>query len=69
MRTDREENLVGLGFLFVSYIKSFPTHENIFPVGKSGPLNATFNPIFLGLSWPWVGDEFVGLFIDIGNSS
>ena len=28
---------------------------------KSGP-NATFNLIFLGLGWPWVG-EFVGFII------
>ena len=56
------ENLVGLGFLWsVSYIKSIPTHEKIFAVGKSGP-NATFNLIFLGLGWPRVG-EFDGFFI------
>ena len=39
-------------------MKPIPTHEKIFAVGKSGP-NATFNLIFLGLGWPWVG-EFVG---------
>ena len=56
------ENLVGLGFLeSVSYIEPIPTHENLFAVGKSGP-TATFNLIFLGLRWPWVG-EFVGFFI------
>ena len=59
------ETLVGLGFLWsVSYIKSIPTHEKLFAVGKSGP-NATFSLIFLGLGWPWVGD-FVG-FITILN--
>ena len=30
-------------------------------MGKSGP-NATFNLIFRGLGWPWVG-EFVGFII------
>ena len=56
------ENLVGLDFLYsVSYINPIPTHEKIFTVQKSGP-NATFNLIFLGLSWPWVG-EFVGFII------
>ena len=52
------DNLVGLGFSSVSYIKPILTHEKLFAVGKSGP-NATFNLIFLGLGWPWVG-EFVG---------
>ena len=33
----------------------------IFAVGKSGP-NATFNLIFHGLGWPWVGG-FVGFII------
>ena len=48
------ENLVGFGFLYsVSYIKSIPTHEILFAVGKSGP-NATFDLIFLGLGWSWV---------------
>ena len=43
------ENLFGLGFLqSVSYIKSIPTHEKLFAVGKRGP-NATFNLIFLGV--------------------
>ena len=56
------ENSVGLGFLYsVSYIKPIPTHEKVLAVGKSGPV-ATFNLIFLGLGWPWVG-EFVGLII------
>ena len=56
------DNLVGLGFLYsVSYVKSFPTHEKIIAVGKSGP-NATFTVFFLGLGWPWVG-EFVGFII------
>ena len=47
--------------LFLSHIKSIPTHEKIVAVGKSGP-NATSNLIFLGLGWPWVG-EFVGFMI------
>ena len=56
------ENLVGLGFLqSVSQIKQIPTHEKVFAVGKRG-LNATFNLIFLGLGWPWVG-KFVGFII------
>ena len=58
------ENLVGLGFLYsVFYIKSIPTHDKSFAVGKSGP-NATFDLILLGLGlgWPWVGD-FVGFII------
>ena len=56
------ENLVRLAFLQpVSYIKHIPTHEKLFAAGKSGP-NATFNPSFLGLGWPWVG-EFVGFII------
>ena len=42
----------------VSYIKSIPTHEKIFAVGKSGP-NAAFNLIFLGLGWPWMGSSAV----------
>ena len=37
------------------------THEKLISVGKSGP-NAIFNPIFIGLGWPWVG-EFVGFII------
>ena len=54
-----EENLVGLGLLWsVSYVKPIPSHEKIFAVGKSGSY-ATFNLVFLGLGWPWVG-EFVG---------
>ena len=55
-------NLGGLGFLqSVFYINSIPTHEKAFAVGKSGP-NTTFNLIFFGLGWPWVG-EFVGSII------
>ena len=47
-------------FLVVCFLyKPIPTHEKIFAVGKSGGRNATFNLIFLGLGWPWVG-EFVG---------
>ena len=45
-----------------SYIKLIPIHEKIFAVGKSGPSNATFNLVSLGLGWPWVG-EFVGFII------
>ena len=56
------DNFAGLGFLqSVSYIKSIPTHDKIFAVGKSGP-TATFNLNFLGLGWPWVG-ESVGFII------
>ena len=51
------KTLVLLGFLWsVSYIKSFPSHEKLFAVGKKSAPNATFNPIFLGSGWPWVGD-------------
>ena len=52
------ENLVGLGFLkSVSYIKSIPTHEKLFALGKSGPdaTNATFTLIFFFLGLGWVG--------------
>ena len=56
------ENLVGLGFLWsASYRKPIPTHEKLFAEGKTAS-NATFNLIFLGLGWPWVG-EFVGFII------
>ena len=58
------ESLVGLGFMWsVFYIKPMPTHEKIFLLWKkkSGPI-ATFNQIFLGFGWPWVG-EFVGFII------
>ena len=49
------ENLAGLGFLYsVSYMKSIPTHEKLFAVGKSDP-NATANLIVswvrLALGW------------------
>ena len=55
------DNFAGLGFLqSVSYIKSIPTHDKIFAVGKSGP-TATFNLNFLGLGWPC--REFVGFMI------
>ena len=54
--------MIGLGFLHsISYIKSILSHEKVFAVGKSGP-NATFNLIFPGLGWPWVG-EFDGFII------
>ena len=44
------ENLVGLGFLqSVSYIKSIPTHEISFAVGKSVP-KCHFKP-----NYSWVG--------------
>ena len=49
--------MVELGFL-QSVLTPIPTHEKSFAVGKSGPI-ATFNLIFLGLGWPWVGG-FVG---------
>ena len=50
------ENLFGLGFLqSVSYIKPIPAHEKIFAVEKKSGPNATFEPIFLGFGWPWVG--------------
>ena len=42
-------------------MKSIPPHENVFAVGKSGPI-ASFNLIFIRLGWPWVG-EFVGFII------
>ena len=54
-------NVVGLGFLYVSYIKSIPTHEKILAVGKSGPI-ATFDLIVIGLGLFWVG-EFDGFSI------
>ena len=50
-----------VGFFVVCCIKSIPTHENIFAVGKKWP-NVTFSLFFLGLGWPWVG-EFVGFII------
>ena len=66
------ENSVGLGFLYsVTSIKPILTHEKIFGCGKkwpkchkSGP-NATFNPAFLGLGWPWDGefDSFIITFL------
>ena len=53
------DNLVGLGLLLsVSHIQPIPTHEKLLAVGKRGP-KATFNLLFLGLGWPWVG-ELVG---------
>ena len=56
------DDLVGSGSLYsVSYIKSIPTYEKLFAVGKGGP-NATFDLFFLGLGWPWVG-KFVGFMI------
>ena len=56
------ENLFGLGFLCsVSDVKPILTHEKLSSLGKSGP-NGTFNLIFLGLGWPWVG-EFVGFIL------
>ena len=58
------ENLVGmvigcfrriwLGQVSCS-IKPILTHDKWFAVGKIGP-NATFNRIFVGLGWPWVGE-------------
>ena len=46
----------------VSYIKSIPTHEKLFAVGKSGPKCHFLAYFFLGLGWPRVG-EFVGFTI------
>ena len=46
----------------VSYIKPILTHEKIFAVGKKWPKMPLFNPFFLGLGWPWVG-EFVGFIV------
>ena len=44
-------NFVGLGFLqSVSFVKSIPTPEKLFAVGKNGPI-ATFNLFFLGLGY------------------
>ena len=44
-----------VGFLVACFLyKPIPTHEKVFAVGKRG-INATFNLIFLGLGWPWVG--------------
>ena len=44
------EDLIGLGFLWsFSYIKSIPTHEKLFAVGKKSGLNATFDLILLGV--------------------
>ena len=34
-------------------MKPIPTHGTLFAEGKSGP-NASFDLVFLGLSWPWV---------------
>ena len=54
---------LGWGFLVVCFL--YKTNPNppkkTNPVGKSGP-NATFNLIFLGLGWSWVG-EFDGFTI------
>ena len=47
-------------FQFFTKKQSQPTKNYVLWV-KSGP-NATFTQIFLGLSWPWVG-EFVGFII------
>ena len=58
-------NFGWVGFLvvcFVSYIKSTPTHEKVFAVGKSGP-NAAFN-LFFCRFWVDLGlGEFVGFVI------
>ena len=49
-------------FLVVCFLyKPILTHEKLFAVGKSGP-HATFNLLFLGWGWPWVG-EFDGFII------
>ena len=55
------ESSVGLGFLSsISDIKLILTHEKLFVVGKRGP-KATFNLIFVGFGWPWVGSSSVSL--------
>ena len=41
--------------------KTNPKPRKIIAVGKSGA-NATFNLVFLGLGWPWVG-ELVGFIV------
>ena len=57
------EKLVGLGFLqSVFYIKSIPTHEKIFAMGKKVAQVPPFNLFFLGSGWPSVG-EFDGFII------
>ena len=59
------ENLIGLGFLkSVYYIESIPTHEKMTLLWEKRVPNTTFNLIFLGLGWPWVG-EFVGFIVII----
>ena len=65
------ENLVALGFLqSVSEIKSMPTHEKLFAVGKKCGPNAHFltSFFFLGSGWPWV-EEFVGFTITLNTFS
>ena len=57
------EHLIGLGFLYsVSYTKINPNPRKIICCGKKIGPNATFDLIFLGLGWPWVG-EFVGFIV------
>ena len=54
-----------VGFLAVCFLRmKNPTPRKMFALGKSGP-NATFNLIFLGLGWPWVGNlvGFITTFI------
>ena len=51
------DNFGWVGFLAVCFLHriTIPTHEKTFAVVKSGP-NATFNLIFIGSGWPWVGE-------------
>ena len=61
------ENLVGLRRFFVICFllyqnQSLSNPREIITVGKSGPADATVDPTFLGLGWPWVG-EFDGVII------
>ena len=55
-----EFGLVGFRFsVSYIYIKSIPTHEKLFAVGKKVAqwLKCHFlSRFFLGLSWPWVGE-------------
>ena len=57
------ENFGWVRFVVVRFLyKTNPNPpKNICCGQKSGP-RATFNPVFLGLGWPWVG-EFVGFII------
>ena len=59
-----EENLVGLGLLVVYFLYEInpdPRRKKML-WEKVVQLFVTFNLIFLGLGWPWVG-EFVGFVV------